>query len=102
MWLGIPYTGYGYNIQISRMFIFCVISCLVYFVLALPQTMDIVGNLVGFDRHYDQTSNDIYYLNFIHGIVFSLFIYLLLKYYNPYTINKYTTTNKLIQKKNIV
>lgn len=101
MWLGIPYTGYGYNIHISRMFIFCVISCLVYFVLALPQIMDIVGNLVGFDRYYDQTSNDIYYLNFIHGIVFSLFIYLLLQYYNPYTINRYTT-NKLIQKKNIV
>ncbi len=95
MWLGIPYTSYGYNISlpvIPRMFIFCLICSVIYIGLDLPQTKRVVGSITGFSKFDDIDSNDKYYLTLIHGLVFGLVMFLLLKIYNPY----------LIQKKNIV
>lgn len=95
MWFGIPYTGYGYNVTIPaipRIYIFSLISGLLYILLCLPQILRLVGNITGFDKFDDKKSNDIYYLNAIHGLVYSFLMFLLLKLYNPY----------FVQKKNIV
>ena len=92
MWLGIPYTGYGYNINlpvVPRMLIFCFLSALVYFILSFPQTMRVVGNISGFSRFDDKEGTDIYYLNALHGIVYGIIMFLLLRYYNPYPKKKY-------------
>ena len=95
MWLGIPYTNYGSNVTlpvIPRMFIFCAISGLLYFIISSDQVLRLVGNFSGFDTYDDKDSTDIYYLQALHGIVYSILIFMLLKFYNPY----------LVQKKNVV
>jgi len=95
MWLGIPYTNYGSNVTlpvIPRMFIFCAISGLLYYIISSNQVLRIVGNLSGFNTYDDKETYDIYYLQVIHGTVYSILMYMLLKFYNPY----------LVPKKNIV
>ena len=98
MWIGIPYTGYGRNVNlpvIPRMLLFCCIAGLLYFILSLPQTMRTVGNFSGFSKFDDKDSDDIYYLNVLHGIVYGIVMFVLLKMYNPYLMNR-PSQNKIV------
>lgn len=95
MRIGIPYTKYSYNInlpKVPRILVFCVLCCLIYIFLSIPQTKRVVGSLTGYNKFDDIDSTDKYYLTIIHSVVFGLLIFLLLKIYNPF----------LVQKKNII
>lgn len=98
MWLGIPYTKYGYSIVIPRMFIFCLIISLGYIVISLPETKHFVGSYINLTQHDDVESDDRYYIVFIHGFIYGLLMYLLLRIYNPYS----SVTNQVISQKKII
>jgi len=83
MWIGIPYTNYGYSVKLPRTLIFCVLAGLLYLIITLPETKEFVGSYTGLERHDDTESNDKYYLLIIHTLVFTFLIYVLIRFYNP-------------------
>lgn len=93
MWVGIPYTRFGYPVtipSIPRMVVFCLITSLLYIALTIPQTMRLTGSLTELERFDDIDSHDKYYLLAIHSGVFGLLMYLLLNTYNPYVVHHVT------------
>jgi len=87
MWIGIPYTKYGFNVSlryVSRKVIFCFLATLLYALLSLPETNKLIGSQIYLSKFDDIDSNDRYYLLIIHSIIYGLLIYILLISYNPY------------------
>jgi len=86
MWIGIPYTSYGYNIPLptlSRKVIFCLLASVLYAIISLPETNKLIGSQINLIKFDDIESNDRYYLLAIHSAVFGLVLYGLLTMYNP-------------------
>ena len=94
MWIGIPYTTYGYNLIVPRKIIFCLLASVLYALISLPETNKFIGSYINLTRFDDIESNDRYYLLGIHSIVFGLTMYLLLLVYSPHTLH--TTIPKKI------
>jgi hypothetical protein len=86
MWVGIPYTTYGYRFSPSRKLLFCAMATVLYMVLSLPDTYKLVGSLLNFEKYDDNESNDRYYLVAIHSVVFLVAIYFMVTLYNPSTM----------------
>lgn len=97
----IPYFNYELGFPtISRKIIFCLLSMILYLIVAMPDTNKYIGSYLELD-HYDDTSqNDRYYLWFIHSVVFAIAMYILLMFYNP-NPSVHLTTTKISSPKHV-
>ena len=77
----IPY--FNYECVLSIQFYFSIAIMILYLIVAFPGTNKYVGSYLGLHNYDNVTSNDRYYLLFVHSIVMSLLTYILLMVYNP-------------------
>ena len=107
MWIGIPKTQYGFDIKIPtiptipRMFIFCAIVSVLFWIFSLPSVKHFIGSYVYLTKHDDTESDDKYYLSMIQSVLFSVLIFVLLKFYNPYKSSLSQTNSIITQTKKL-
>tara|TARA_B100000212_G_C27337567_1_gene517558 strand:+ start:436 stop:738 length:303 start_codon:yes stop_codon:yes gene_type:complete len=99
MWIGIPYTKYGFNIQVNRKLIFFIFLGLLYCIISLPETIRIVGSYTDLTRHDDIESDDKYYLLIIHTFVFTFLAYVLFRFYDPCKVAETINLKPILQTK---
>ena len=77
----------NYIIPFSSKIYFCIFLMVLYLVIANHGTYKIVGHILGFNEYDNFRSYDRYYLLVIHSIVFSLIVFIVLSFYNPFVFH---------------